>query len=103
MRKISETAYYNFITNHKFSSKNTKVEVDGDEARLLLHGNCIAKKVDGEVFINHCGWETNTTRDRLNAFPGVHIRIFKGDFILNEMGYMNKGWWNVKTMEHEKG
>lgn len=92
MRKITQGAYNAWKNKTPFKKANTRVDVDFDrECTLYLHGNCIAKEVDGELFVNHCGWTTNTTRERLNMFPNVHIRKFQGDFLLNEQ-IMNPGW-----------
>lgn len=102
MRKVSREAAYAFINNIRYSSNNTKVIVYDGETHLVLHGNTIAKKIGENVYINHCGWETVTTRDRLNALRNVHIRIFKGDFILNEKINMMKGWYNTETLEYHE-
>lgn len=53
-------------------SGNTRVELDpaiGPYSRLvILHGHCIAKRDEhGDWWINLCGWNTQTTRSRLNA------------------------------------
>ena len=34
---------------------------------MMLHGHIIAKKVGGYIQINNCGYETNTTKERLNG------------------------------------
>lgn len=102
MRKVSREAAYSFRNNVKYSSKNTIVIVYGAETHLVLHGNIIAKTIGENIYINHCGWKTTTTRDRLNAFANVNIRIFKGDFILNEKINMIKGWYNIKTLEYHE-
>lgn len=102
MRKVSREAAYAFRNNIRYSSNNTKVKVYDAETHLVLHGNIIAKKIGENIYINHCGWETVTTRDRLNALPDVCIRIFKGDFILNEKINMLKGWYNIETLEYHE-
>lgn len=92
MRKITEKAYYNWVNRIPFKQSNTQVKIkyNGDR-ELYLHGNCIAKEDNGIFLINHCNWETSTTRERLNIFPNVHIKINQGRFILNG-NIMKSGW-----------
>ena len=71
MRKITQDAARAFKQGRKFSRNNTTVEVykQNDEhwRYLRLHGNCIAKQLNGELQISLCGWPTMTTRERLNG------------------------------------
>lgn len=99
MRKIDEQAKNAFMNRKRFKSSNTEVVVIDDLPHLYLHNNMIAK-VDNnnDLLINHCGWETRTTRSRLNSLPDVNIKIVKGDFMLNKMGHMKKGWINVNKL-----
>ena len=99
MRKIDEQAKNAFMNRERFKSSNTEVVVIDDLPHLYLHNNLIAK-VDNnnDLLINHCGWETRTTRSRLNSLPGVHIKLVKGDFILHKMGHMEKGWININRL-----
>lgn len=57
-----------FIAAKPFRRENMSVEVNDYNVYLKLHGNTIAyrSKHDGKVYISNCGWETNTTKMRLN-------------------------------------
>ena len=70
MRKITEDAVEAFENDKPFKRSNTEVEVN--PTRLYLHDNLIAKKENG-LWITDAGWQTNTTKERLNGIPGVHI------------------------------
>jgi hypothetical protein len=50
---------------------------------LKLHGNIIAKLSNEGLVISTCGWNTVTTRERLNGLPGVHVVQRKGELFLN--------------------
>lgn len=53
-----------------WSKDNTRVEVQGNEARVYLWNNHIADVVDGVVAINEATlarWPTRTTKSRLRA------------------------------------
>ena len=103
MRQIDRAAAVAFVNNKKLNINNTRVEIVDGKPHMYLYGNCIAKKDEnGDLLINHCGWETSTTQSRLNALPGVNIRSLKGNFVLNNIHVMQNGWINVKyyTLEH---
>ena len=50
---------------------------------MYLHGNRIAWIYNGDLYICMCGWNTLTTRERLNALNGVHIVQRAGRLYLN--------------------
>lgn len=78
MRKITEQAMQAFNNNEAFSKDNTQVVIQGSMTILKLHGSDIACKTDdvGTTF-SLCGWNTPTTRERLQA-AGVNICQRKG-------------------------
>jgi hypothetical protein len=98
MRKIDEQTRDAFIAKKRFKSRNTKVDIINGEPHLYLHGNLIAKLENDELLINHCGWETVTTKARLNSLPSVHINLVKGNFMLHKIGHMEKGWININRL-----
>ena len=78
MRKL-ETKMNNAIRNRQnFSNSNTTVKtcsffdskgVYGEESKVFLHGNHIAtyNHVTKELSLYDGGWQSNTTKSRLNA------------------------------------
>lgn len=97
MRKITQSAYQAFIHKKPFAKSNTAVQVseDGSVVKLLLHDNVIAKQVNGTLSITSAGWPTNTTKDRLNALPGVCIHQAKGVWYLNDL-FWDGSWTEVE-------
>ena len=77
MRKITENAVNAFILRKSFSSGNTTVCKKGNTVSFILHGNKIASLRGNLLTISSCGWETYTTKERLNgileAFNLPHI------------------------------
>ena len=69
MRKVTEDSVKAFMNNEKFVSGNTCVSVNEDTTVLKLHDNIIAMKTlkDGKIKINNCGYETSSTKERLNG------------------------------------
>jgi hypothetical protein len=58
---------------------------------LFLHGNKIAEKRSDGLYVSNAGWQSNTTKERLNALPNVSIQQKKGIWHLN--GEMWAGNW----------
>lgn len=90
MRKISKAAADAFMRGVNFRSSNTTVEVDGDEVVMRLFGNAIAYKRGINISITSAGWQTATTKERLNAIPNVNLVQRKGEW------YLNGKLWNGK-------
>jgi hypothetical protein len=98
MRKITEYAHEAFANNRNFKSINTNVIVEDNITKMYLHGNCIAKKDNGKLFISSGKYHaTRTTANRLNGFNFVNLRISKGRFILNEKAWDGE-WINVTNL-----
>ena len=68
-RKITQKAVRALVTGDVFRSGNTVV----GNGVLSLHGSAIVKVEDGAVWIRTNGYETATTKERLNGVPGVSI------------------------------
>ena len=82
-RKVTDQAVMAFLDGDKFKSGNTTVTKNGKYTELRLHNNVIARRsVDG-MEISSAGWETNTTKERLNGLPEVSIQQKKGVWYLN--------------------
>ena len=74
-RKITQESINAFRFYTSYSKDNTSVIVywtsKSPRSELRLHGNLIATNEDGTVRITTAGWNTNTTKERLRAIPGV--------------------------------
>ena len=67
MRKI-ETEMNRAIANGtNWSKANTAVSFEGEVAEVRLHGNLIARVGEGFIELFDGGWQTTTTKSRLNA------------------------------------
>lgn len=97
MRKITQQAISAFTNKRAFRSGNTEVRIN-ENTELILHGHVIAKYIEGEgLFINLCGWNTNTTRERLNGLPCVRLNTKQGQVYLNGDPIDSNGWVKVET------
>lgn len=77
-----------FHNGKYFSQGSTRVTVEGNVVKLLLHGNCIAQRTPLAFTITNCGWFTRSTKERLNALHGVNIVQEK------EVWYLNGKEWD---------
>ena len=67
MRKIEQQMNDAIRQGRNFSSSNTQVKHDGDETFVFLHGNHIATVRHHSILLFDGGWQSNTTKSRLNA------------------------------------
>ena len=82
--------------NSGWSKANTLVrrgrnDVTNPCSEVYLHGNHIATYTDdGHLYINHCGWKTNTTKSRLNALISFVHGGLSGIYQKNFEWYMKR-------------
>ena len=96
MRKIEKLAVMKFMNAEKFCQSNTSVEVLPNVTILKLHNNPIAYRYNDPertLSIQTCGWNTNTTKSKLNSIPGVSITTKKGAM------YLNGKLWDGKLID----
>lgn len=82
MRKITEAAVRAFLADQSFKRDNTRVARTIAGTRMYLHGNLIAENRNGVIWISNCGWETTTTKERLNGLLDYlgKSRIYQRNF-----------------------
>lgn len=73
MRKIEQDMISAIIGGYDWKGSNTTVTFDGDDWEVRLHGNLIARCESGDLEVSVAGWNTSTTRSRINAL----LRHFK--------------------------
>ncbi len=67
MRKIESLMNAAIKANKNWTNANTSVTTDDGVSTVYLHGNKIAEVGDQFVRIFDGGWQSNTTKSRLNA------------------------------------
>ena len=85
MRKIESQMNAAINAGKNWSSGNTTVTTCGDVSSVHLHGNKIAEVTDNWMRIFDGGWQSNTTKSRLNALinefcNGMTDGVFQKDF-----------------------
>ena len=86
MRKIEQQMNAAISNNQNWQSGNTAVTFDSDnnESKVYLHGNHIADVGDDYIRLFDGGWQSNTTKSRLNAILSEHgdvgDRVFQKAF-----------------------
>jgi hypothetical protein len=96
MKKITEKSVKAFLNAEPFKLDNTEVVVLPNVTILKLFGNEIAylyNDPERTLSITNCGWQTNTTKERLNALPKVSISQKKGQW------YLNGTLWDGKLID----
>ena len=85
MRKIEEQMNAAIHANRNWSKGNTSVTTEDGVSNVYLHGNHIATVDDDSVTLYDGGWQSNTTKSRLNAilseFGADGERIFQNQWV----------------------
>jgi len=70
MRKVTEQIRNAFLNGKALKIGNTRT--DGN--RVWLHGNLIVERTEkGDIFATLAGWNTPTTRERVNGITGLNF------------------------------
>lgn len=94
MRKIEKEMLSAVRNGFNMSKQNTVVTHRDGVTRVYLHRNLIYKRVEGIEVFTLAGWNTVTTRSRLNALGvGVYQRNFEPFY--NGIKILPYGWYNV--------
>ena len=92
MRKIESQMIKAIHANKNWQSANTSVHYNPEtnESVIRLHGNKIAVVDDDSMTIFDGGWQTNTTKSRLNALCDEFCIAGEGVFQKDFKWYVRK-------------
>ena len=89
-RKIESLMNEAIANGLNWKNGNTEVKTDADNiSRVYLHGNHIATIGENFVQLFDGGWQTSTTKSRINAICDAHA-------IAGEGVFQKAGVWYVK-------
>ena len=96
-RQVTEKTIRKFLNNENFKLSSTEVKTDMEITRLYLFGNCIARKnnLTNKIEITLAGYNTVTTRERLNGLPNVNICSKNFTPYLNGKEIDSDSWYTV--------
>ena len=92
MRKIESQMCRAIQSNIDWKSGNTSVHFDSETGVSIvrLHGNKIAEVSDNDMTIFDGGWQSNTTKSRLNALCDEFCIAGEGVYQKNFQWYIDK-------------
>ena len=92
MRKIERLMNAAVHNNSNWSNSNTSVTFcpESEESKVYLHGNHIATVGDNFLQIFDGGWQSNTTKSRLNALCDEFCIAGEGVFQKNFQWFVRK-------------
>ena len=94
MRKVTAQIKKAFEEGKSLKVRNT--ETDGQT--VWLHGNAIVKRdSDGLVRWSLAGWNTPTTRERVNGIANAGVCQFKFEPVLNGEEIDSSDWFASNT------
>ncbi len=82
MRKIETLMNAAILEGRNFTMGNTSVMHEDGVANVFLHGNKIAEVGDNFVTLFDGGWQSSTTKSRLNAILQRHA--IKGECVFQK-------------------
>jgi len=85
MRQIERAMCHAVSRGKYFKRGNTEVLVTDTGCEVFLHGNRIARyhRPSHTMFVTLCGWNTTTTKSRINALLdsfGTGVRVYTKKF-----------------------
>lgn len=92
MRKITREIARAFQNREAKTIGNSRT--DGNA--LYLFNNKIAEYREGELWITNAGWNSMTTKERLNGLGGVYIQQVRGAWLLSGIEW-DGSWIEVRT------
>lgn len=98
MRQITEKIVSAFERRVALKVNNTRT----DGTSIWLHNNKIAEWRNDGLWISNAGWDSRTTKERLNGLTGVRIHSHRGTLYLNGNAW-DGGWVNVGTFSNYWG
>jgi len=90
MRKIEQQMCNAIQSNKNWKSGNTEVVTNDGLSTVYLHGNKIAIVDDTSLTIFDGGWQSNTTKSRLNALCSEFCIAGEGVFQKDFLWYVRK-------------
>ena len=90
MRKIETQMIQAIQQNKNWSSGNTQVITEDNTSKVYLHGNHIATVTDDNMTIFDGGWQSVTTKSRLNALCDEFCITGEGVFQKNYKWFVRK-------------
>jgi len=102
MRQITIESVKAFLNAKKFNKSNMSVEVEPNVTILKYQGNAIAYKYNDPkktISITNCGWESNTTKERLNGVIRLSGLNIKPIYQKNWVWYLDSKEWNGKLID----
>lgn len=79
MRQVTYDIMQAFINHDRLSKSNSFT----DGSIVYLHGNAIVKRENNEIYISDAGWQSNTTKERLNGLlelVGDNRRVYQKNY-----------------------
>jgi len=102
MRVITKESVKAFLNAKKFNKSNMSVEVKPNVTILKYQGNSIAYKYNDPkqtISITNCGWQSNTTKERLNGVIDLSDLNIGRIYQKNWVWYLDGKEWNGKITD----
>jgi len=92
MRVVTKTIKAAFENGVSKTVQNTRT----DGKSVFLFGNEIIKRENGKVMFSLCGWDSPTTRERINGIVGARLYTTNGVTTISGKAVDIHKWHEVK-------
>jgi|TARA_R100000479_G_C6388864_1_gene204215 hypothetical protein len=92
MRKITAKIKQAFDRRESKTINNTRT----DGTTVWLHGNAIVKREDDGVYVTLAGWNTPTTRERVNGITNIGFHQKNFEAYINNEPVSSTEWYKVQ-------
>ena len=99
MRKIESNMNAAIKANANWKNANTSVTTENGVSEVRLHGNLIAKVGDDFVTVFDGGWQSTTTKSRLNAIINEFCNAFTDGVFQKDFAWFIRDNNEVKAFE----
>lgn len=91
-RQVTKEIVRAFLDGENKKVSNSEVHADCKSVKMYLFGNLIAERVGERIRVTLAGYNTLTTRERLNGIPNCSATTKKGQAFINGKPVADDEW-----------
>lgn len=94
-RQVTKDIVRAFLNGENRKISNSEVHADCTGVYMYLFGNLIARRVGERTQVTLAGWNSQTTRERLNGLPNCKVYTRNGQAFINDQAVKSDEWVQI--------